>query len=139
MAGETSQRSGLAASKKSMPNGGGPLMNCAVWSHEYTTGQLEANDVLEAGYVPKGATLLGFFAFYDDLDSNGSPALVQKITVGSTDVKTGITTGQAGGGTFIGIEPITLTATTLVKVTNTTAAATAAAGTFVLVPLYLPN
>lgn len=139
MAGETTQRSGLAASLKNMPRYGGPMINSVAWPHEYTTGQLELNDVLEMGYVPAGATLLGFFAFHDDLDTNASPTLAQKITVGSTDVKTGITTGQAGGGTFIGIEPVTMTADTLVKVTNTTAAATAAAGTFVLSPLYIPN
>lgn len=134
MAGETSTRTGV--NRRQTPATGNPNVDAVVWSHEYTTAQLELNDVLEMGYIPAG-TLIGFFGFWDDLDTNATPTLAQKITVGSTDVKTGITTGQTGGGAFIGIEPVTVTAPTLVKVTNTAASATAAAGTFVLVPLYL--
>lgn len=135
MAGETTSRSGLDIQQ--IPRVGGPVLNAAVWTHEYTTGQLELNDVLNIGYIPAGATLTGFFLYSDDLDSNVSPALVRKITVGSTDVATGLTTGQSAGGAFVGIEPVSVTADTLVKVTNTTAAATAVAGTTVLVPLYI--
>ena len=135
MAGETSQRSGLDS--QLIPRFGGPVLNADRWTHEYTTGQLELNDVLEMGYIPAGATLVGFLLFSDDLDSNGAPALVRKITVGSTDVATGLTTGQSAGGAYVGMEPLVLTADTLVKITNTTAAATAAAGTTVLVPLYI--
>lgn len=139
MAGETTSISGLAQSRKSMPSTGGPEVNSDVWSHEYTTGELEANDVLQVGYIPAGATLLGFFMYSDDLDSNGTPALVRKITVGATDVATGLTYGQSAGGGFVAMEPLTVTSNTLVKMTVTTAAATAVAGTTALVPLYIPN
>lgn len=141
MAGETTSRSGIDIDV--IPHAQGPILNGAVWTTELATGQLELNDVINMGYVPKGATLIGFIAFADDLDSNGAPALAWKITVGSTDVKTGITIGQASSvsthsiSQFLGIEPITLTDATLVKVTFTTAAATAAAGTFCLTPVYI--
>lgn len=122
-----------------IPKFGGPVLNSAVWSHEYTAGQLAVNEVLEMGYVPDGATVVGFFLYSDDLDSGATPALARKVTVGSTDVKTGITTGQSAGGVFVDMEPVTVSGDTLVKITVTTAAATAAAGTTVLVPLYIAN
>lgn len=134
MAGETSTRTGV--NRRHVPATGGPEVNAAVWSHEYTTAQLELNDVLEIGYIPDGATLLGFFMYSDDLDSDVTPTLARKITVGSTDVATGLTYGQSAAGAFVAIEPITMDGATLVKLTNTAAAATAVAGTTVLVPLY---
>lgn len=141
MAGETTSRSGIDIDV--VPHARGPVLNGANWTTELATTQLELNDVLNMGYIPTGATLLGFIAFADDLDSNASPALAWKITVGSTDVKTGITIGQASSVSthsitqFLGIEPITMTEPTLVKVTFTTAAATAVAGTFTLCPVYI--
>lgn len=98
----------------------------------YATGQLEANDVMEAGYLPNGCTVWGVIYSPTDMDTNVSPGLVQKITIGSTDVATGLTGGQTGAKTFVGIVPQTLTAKTLASVTTTTAAATAAAGTLYL-------
>lgn len=141
MAGETTARSGIDS--QVLPHCKGPILNGAVWTTELATSQLELNDVIQMGYIPNGATLLGFIAFADDLDSNGSPALAWKITVGATDVKTGITIGQASAASthslsqFLAIDPITTTAATLVSVTFTTAAATAAAGTFCLTPVYI--
>lgn len=142
MAGETTSRTGI--SDVVMPKAIGPMLTGAVWTTELATTQLELADVVNMGYLPKGVTLVGFIPFVDDLDSNGSPALVWKITVGSTDVKTGLTLGQAASLTtvtnsFIAIEPLTTTATTLVSATVTTAAATAVAGTFCLVPVYIGN
>jgi hypothetical protein len=143
MAGETTSRSGI--NRRHTPLVGGPVLNGAVWSTSVTTGQLELADVLNMGYLPKGVTLVGFIAYATDMDTNGAPALVWKITVGSTDVKTGITIGQATALSthsltqFLGVEPVTTTEPTLVKVTITTAAATAAAGTLILVPVYLGN
>jgi hypothetical protein len=134
MAAATSTRSGI--SRRLAPATGAPNVDAQVWSVEYATGELEASDVMEMGYVPAG-TVIGFFMYSDDLDTNGTPALVRKITVGSTDVATGLTYGQTASGGFVAIEPVTVTTPTLVKVTVTTAAATAAAGTTVLVPLYL--
>jgi hypothetical protein len=139
MAGETTKAAGSDASRKIAPKFGGPLLNGKVLSHDYLTTQLELNDVLEIGYIPKGVTLIGFFAYEDDLDSNGTPTLSQKITVGSTDVATAIVLGRIGGASFIGIKPLTTTTATLVKVTNTAAAATAAAGNISLTPVYLAN
>lgn len=142
MTASTVSRAGIAT--EAQPAFKGPILNGAVWSVEVATTSLdEANDTVNMGYLPAGVTLLGFIAFADDLDSNVSPALVSKITVGSTDVKTGMTLGQAATGltssisSFVAIEPLAITEETLVKWTVTTAAGTAAAGTLVLTPVYL--
>lgn len=95
----------------------------------YATTQLEANDVMEAGYLPSGATVYGFYYSPTDMDTNVSPAVVQKVTIGSTDVATGLTGAQTGAKTFVGITPLALTAKTLAKITTTTVPGTAAAGT----------
>ncbi len=97
----------------------------------YATGELELNDVHEAGYIPKG-TLLGWIIKATDMDTNVSPTLSQKITVGSTDVVTAITYGQTGADGFRACTPTVVTDKTKVSVTNTAAAATAAAGTLYL-------
>lgn len=139
MAGETTSRSGIDA--EVLPHAPGPVLNSVVWTTELATSQLELADVINMGYIPNGATLLGFFVFADDLDAG--TALVWKITVGSTDVKTGLTIGQAAAVSthsltqFVSIDPITTTDKTLVKVTITTAAGTAQAGTLVLCPVYI--
>jgi hypothetical protein len=98
-------------------------------SATYATGQLELNDVMELGYLPDNVTIYGFLVKATDMDTNVSPALVQKITVGSTDLVTGITAGQSGGNALYACTPTTITSKTKLTVTNTTAAATAAAGT----------
>ena len=140
MAGETTARSGIDA--QVLPLAQGPVLNGAVWTTELATTQLELNDVIQMGYIPAGVTLIGFVAFADDIDT--ATTLAWKITVGSTDVKTGLTIGQASAVSthtltqFLAIEPITTTAATLVSVTFTTAP-TAAAGTFCLTPIYIGN
>ena len=101
--------------------------------------------MIELGYLPKGVTLVGFIAYATDMDTNVSPTLAWKITVGSDDLKTGITIGQATAVSthtltqFLAVAPTTTTAATLVKVTFTAAAATAAAGTLALTPVYIGN
>lgn len=95
----------------------------------YATTQLEANDVMELGYLPANCTVHGIIYSPTDMDTNVSPAVVQKVTIGSTDVATGLTGGQTGTKSFVGIVPTTITANTLAKVTTTTAPGTAAAGT----------
>ncbi len=100
-------------------------------SAAYSTSQNELNDVMEMGWLPPG-TYYGVVYSPTDMDTNVSPALVQKVTVGSTDVATALTGGQTGSKTFVGITPITITVKTKVTVTSTTAAATAAAGTLYL-------
>lgn len=144
MAGETTSRSGIN-SRKTTKYAGGPILNADVWSASVATTQLEANDVLNMGYLPKGVTLVGFIVHATDMDTNGTPTLAWKITVGSDDLKTGITIGQATSVSthtltqFLSVAPTTTTAPTLVKVTFTAAAATAAAGTLALTPVYIGN
>ncbi len=107
-----------------------------TWRLAYATAELELNDVKEFGFIPANSTLVGFIYAPTDLDTGGSPAVVQKITVGGSDVATGLTGAQTGTASFVAIRPVTVTADTLVTVTTTTAAATAAAGTVNLTALY---
>lgn len=132
MAGETVSASATArVTGKKMP-GSGLVAN--PWTLAYSTTNNETNDVMEAGYLPEGVTCIGFLYAPDDMDS--STGLVQKITVGSTDVATGLSGGQTGAKTFVPIVPYVTTAPTLVKVTTTTAATTAVAGNLYLTPVY---
>lgn len=135
MAGETIQRTGI--DPQQARKFGGPILNAAVWSVSFATGDLEATDIAQFGYIPNGSTLVGFHYWTDDLD--GATSLVTKLTVGTTDVLTGLTWGRAAGGGFVAIDPITTTASTLVSMTVTTAPGTAQAGRIVLVPVYIGN
>jgi len=144
MTASTVSRPGIAT--ETQPKFAGPVLNGRVWSVEVATTSLdEAADTVNMGYLPAGVTLLGFIGFADDLDTGVSAALISKITVGSTDVKTGMTLGQAATGltssvsSFIAIEPLAITEETLVKWAVTTAADTPAAGTLCLTPVYLGN
>jgi hypothetical protein len=105
-----------------------------VMSAVYATTELETNDVHEVGYIPAGVILLGFIYAPADLDTGTQ--LVQKITVGSTDVASSLSGGQTGACSFVAIAPYTTTAPTLVKLTCTTAAQTPAAGTVYITPIY---
>lgn len=132
MAGETSSVSSTArVTGKKMPGCG---LVGDTWTIAYATTELETNDVHEAGYLPEGVTLVGFLYAPDDLDT--STGLVQKITVGSTDVASSLSGGQTGAKSFVAIAPVEITAPTLVKLTCTTAATTAAAGNVYLTPIY---
>jgi hypothetical protein len=123
MAGETS---GTAASVPfSIPAG----MFLVPFTTAFGAAENETNDVKNVGYLPKGITVYGVHYRATDMDTNVSPALVHKITVGSTDIVTGLTGGQTGAGLTAPCIPLTLTADTLVTITSTTAAATGAAGT----------
>lgn len=124
MAGETTATTDLHA-----PYEGATGMFLVPFTLTYATGQLELADVMEAGYIPPNVTVYGFVVKATDMDTNVSPTLVQKITLGSTDLVTGITVGQSAGEGVFGCVPTTTTAKTKLTVTNTTAAATAAAGT----------
>lgn len=103
------------------------------WLIPYLTTELELADVKEVGYLPAGVTLLGFFYCPDALAAS---ALVQKITVGATDVLTGLIGAVLGTKTLQLITPIVIADKTLVKVTCTTAAVTPAAGNIWLTPIY---
>lgn len=124
MAGETT-----AAVYNDPPYAAAEGMFLVPFTVAYATTQLETNDVMELGYIPANCTIWGIIYSPTDMDTNVSPGLVQKITVGSTDLVTGLTGGQTGTKSFQGVVPLTVTANTLAKVTSTTAAATAAAGT----------
>ncbi len=98
----------------------------------YSSTQNETNDVMNVGYLPAGATVYGVVYAPTDMDTNVSPAVVHKITVGSTDIVTGLTGAQTGAKSVAVCTPLALTAKTLASVTSTTAAATGAAGTLYL-------
>jgi hypothetical protein len=101
-----------------------------------TTSIDEQDDIIELGYVPAGVTVVGFIVKATDLDTGGSPALVQKLTLGSTDLVTGITVGQSGISGFYGCVPTATTAATKLQIHTTTAAATPASGTVYVTPIY---
>lgn len=106
-------------------------------SHTYATTELDENDdAVEFGYLPGGVTVVGVIIKSADLDSHGTPTLAQSVTIGATAVVTGDVTGKTGVGTAHWITPYSTTAPTLVKVTSTTKAATAAAGIQYLTFLY---
>ena len=101
-----------------------------------TTSIDEQDDIVELGYVPAGVTVVGFAVKATDLDTAGSPALVFKLMLGSTDLVTLITIGQTGTGGVYACVPTTTTEPTKVSMKVTTAAGTAASGTLYTTPLY---
>lgn len=115
-------------------------------THEMTTGQLEAADVLNIGSVPSGAIFVDGFIATDDLDSNGTPTL--DLIVGTSDDEDGLlssgTAGQAAAvtrfnGAFL-TDRTETTAQTNIQVKANAAAATAVAGTVrVVVQYYTPD
>lgn len=140
MAGETTQADEYTTTQY---KGFGGRQLCVLdVTHEITTGELELADVIEFGQVPEGAVYVDGFLATDDLDSNGTPALV--LDVGDDDDSDGLldgsTSGQAAAVTrFNGAYLTNKTAVTAAKtisVTVQTAAATAAAGTVRVVLWY---
>ena len=101
-------------------------------SAAFSDTQNQLADVMEMGFVPANCTVLGLLYKPTDMDTNVSPTLVHKVTVGSTDVATGLTGAQTGAGSFVPTVPTTVTTKSKVTVTSSTAAATAAAGTLYL-------
>jgi hypothetical protein len=94
----------------------------------------ETADVMEAGYIPANVRVFYVIWAPTDMDTNVSPAVVHKVTVGSTDIVTGLTGAQTGTASLTVCTQAALAATpstspALVKVTTSTAAATGAAGT----------
>jgi hypothetical protein len=100
----------------------------------YTTTDNQLNDVMEVGYIPAGVTCIGMTVATTDMDTG--TAVVHKVTIGSTDVASSLTLAQTGASGFYAFAPITTTAPTLVKITTTTAATTAVAGSIVVTPIY---
>jgi hypothetical protein len=127
MAGETSTVSTLDA-----PYSGVDGVFLVPFTTAFSSTQNETDDVMQIGYLPANVTVYGFIYAPTDMDSNVSPGLVHKITLGSTDLVTGLTGAQTGAKSFQPCVPTTITAKTLLKVQSTTAAATGAAGTLYL-------
>lgn len=98
---------------------------------------LEENDIQEVGYLPAGVTVIGFVLTVSDLDTDGSPAHVCELQLGTTALVAGITLGQAGGSDIYACVPTTTTAATVVRFKTTTAPAAAeTTGTVQVKPLY---
>lgn len=132
MAGETTSVAASAA--RNFYDNPGAGMFVVPYSLSFSTTQNELNDVMEAGYLPANTRVFAVIWAPTDMDTNGSPAAVHKVTVGSTDIVTGLTGAQTGTSSLTVCTQAAVTAAVsssaqLVKVTTTTAAATAAAGT----------
>lgn len=96
----------------------------------------QSADVMEAGYIGTGVVPYAVVWVPTDMDTNVSPAVVHKVTVGSTDIVTGLTGAQTGTAQIVPCSTLaTTTAATKVTVTTSTAAATAASGTATLILL----
>ena len=135
MAGETTSLSGSASKLWYEQMGAGAFI--AYISQPFSTTQNELNDVMEMGYISPNTRVLAVGYFPTDMDTNGSPTLVHKVTVNGVDVVTGLTGAQSGTASWNAVTSTAATTTPgtspqLVTVTSTTAAATAAAGTLAL-------
>lgn len=123
---------------------GGKAIQMVRFSKSITTAMLAVGIVTKLGQLPAGSRIVGGYLEVPDLDSNGSPALTIGIgyrdALASVDDVDGIldavTTGQAGGlnTTFLtaGVDR-QFTYDTDITFTAEAGAATAAAGTVVLV------
>ena len=131
MAGETKAVLAAYAKPTRMLTGSG--LCCSVFSVPLATTEMELADVVNCGFIPAGVTVVAVGFACHDMDS--STGVVNKITIGSTDVATGITAGVLGSvatavPTLRAVIPQTTTDKTLVSTTFTTApSGTAAAGT----------
>lgn len=134
MAGETTAVAASAARVfKDNPGFG---LFAVPFSLTFGTNDNQTADIMEAGYIGVGVTPYAVVWIPTDMDTNVSPAVVHKITVGSTDVVTGLTGAQSGTAQIVPVSAImTTTAVTKVQVNTSTAAATAAAGTATLILL----
>ena len=124
MAGETTSltvATALAA-LRTVPVEPGPHLHVHEVTATYSnTNQLELNDVMEVCYLPAGVKIWMLGVTATDMDS--STGLVQKVTVGTTDIVTGLTNGQAATTTLHQLaSPYTTSAQEVVSITNTTAA-----------------
>lgn len=132
MAGETTSLS--AAARKLARKLSGTGLTGHPYTGTYTTTDNQLNDVMEVGYLPAGVTIVGLFVATTDMDTGTT--VVHKVTIGSTDVVTGLTLAQTGASGVYAFTPLTTTDRTLIKITTTTAATTAVAGSIVVTPIY---
>jgi hypothetical protein len=135
----TSLAAGSWRNANTVPMFKGPALHVHAFdSTAIATTQIdEQDDITEVGYLPAGVTVYGLIINATDLDTAGSPALVYKAILGSTDVVTGITVGQsASTSAFYLGTPYTTTDYTVLSLKVTTAAGTAASGTIKVRALY---
>lgn len=109
-----------------------------TWSIEVPTADMATNDVTAIARLPKGAVLHYAIVKTDDLDTDASVALVWSILIGSTAWKAGLANDTLKAGTMVvpDADQSAITADTIVYIKSTTAAATAAAGTFTITFFY---
>jgi hypothetical protein len=113
---------------------------------------LADNDIVALCHLPAEHEPVDFFIQADDLDTNGSPALVFDVgvlnadmddLVASTNFITGSTVGQAGGiaraDVVLGLQLAASSADRVIGVKVTTVAGTPAAGTLKGVLMYKPK
>ena len=124
MAGETKALEVAAAvvAMRVLPRATGPALQVVELLATYSaTNQLEIGDVMEVAYLPPGVKVWMIGVTATDMDS--STGLVQKVVIGSTDVLTGLTNGQAATTTLHQLPaPYTTTTHEVLKLVNTTAA-----------------
>jgi hypothetical protein len=130
MAGETKAvLTAYQKPRKQLANGG---LCVQMFEVPLATGEMELNDVVNLGYLPDGVTVVAVGCTSDDLDS--STGVVTKVTIGATDVLTGVTSAVLGSvatqvPTVRAIKPYVTSGKTLASTTFTTApSGTAAAG-----------
>lgn len=139
MAGETTSVAASAA--KLYPSNPGAGLFSETFNLTYSTTQNETADVMEAGYLAPNVRVL--YVIWAPTDMDSGTAAVHKVTVGSTDIVTGLTGAQTGVASLTVCTQASLAATpstspALVKVTTTTAASTAVAGTAQLILVCTP-
>jgi hypothetical protein len=135
MAGETTSVAASAARGFYDNPGAGAFW--ATFNLTFGTTDNELNDIMQAGYIGPNVRVLAVYFGPTDMDTNGSPAVVHKVTINAVDAVTGLTGAQTGASSLTAVTPTFAatapgTAVQLVQVQSTTAAATAAAGTAVL-------
>ena len=114
----------------------GPGVACMAFDLTIGTGDLEADDILEAGYVPAGVTVIAFLVTTTALDSDGTPIVTFDIQLGTTSLISASTQAQLGGSDLIPVVPTTTTAPTVVRFKTITAPTAAQAGTARIKALY---
>jgi hypothetical protein len=135
MAGETTSVAASAARLAYDNPGAGAFW--ATFNLTFGATDNELNDIMQAGYLPANTRVLAVYWGPTDMDTNGSPAAVHKVTINAVDAVTALTGAQTGTSS---LSPVTSTfasttpgtAVQLVQVQTTTAAATGVAGTAVL-------
>lgn len=135
----------MASTTLSRAKGSGPAAGIGggaqkVWVYaEVTPTALATNDYFEMFKVPANAVITDVVLYADDLDSNGTPTAALSVGDSSSATRfiSSSTVGQAGGFTTTlasgtGAMFYRYTATTTIRVTASTGAATFQSGTIKL-------